>query len=165
MRRRICWFLLILFVLGAWHSAPVAMAEAELHQAEFHLKLPSELKPLEGEELAGYEAAVRGDLPCEAQTLLAAANKQRDAALLIAAVDSKADCLQVAREAANSLLRYPGAAREYRFGANRCAGFGCAIGEQSYHLYFLSDGARCLIVAVSGVESKEAERMLAGLRF
>lgn len=134
-------------------------------RGEFRMKLPQGFAPLEGEALAGYEAAVLRDYPNAAQTLLAAANDDRSAALLVAAIDSGVDCLDAAREAAGALLKYPDAARELRFGANRCAGFGCTIGEQAYHLYFFSDGARVFLVAVSGLESEETERMLAGLRF
>lgn len=134
-------------------------------QGEFRMKLPPGFAPLDSEALTGYEAAVLRDYPNAAQTLLAAANGDRSAALLVAAIDSGADCLDAAREAAGALLEYSDAAREFHFGSNRCAGFGCAIGEQAYHLYFFSDGARVLLVAVSGLESEETERMLAGLRF
>lgn len=141
-----------------------APAAAVFDAGGFHIELPRGLEPLAGEALAGYEAAVLSDYPGAARTLLAAANADRSSAVLAACIDSGADCLDAAREAAGALLRYPDAARELCFGENRCAGFGCAIGEQAYRLYFFADGARVLLVATAGLESDALDGMLSGLR-
>lgn len=129
------------------------------------LILPEGLKPLEGELLEAYEAAPQADYPDTAETILAAVDAERGAALTLARAVSDKDCLDAAREAAEVLIGNPDAAAEEEFGANRAASFACAIGEQTYRLYYLSDGAHLLIVGASGLEQSEIDQALASLEF
>lgn len=129
------------------------------------LTLPEGLEPLEGEMLAAYEAALQADYPETAETILAAVDAERGAALTLAQAESDKDCLDAAREAAEVLIGNPDAAAEEEFGETRAATFACAIGEQTYRLYYLSDGARLLIVGASGLEQSEIEQMLTTLEF
>ncbi len=167
MKRRLIFGTILILLAGRLLPGALGaptLAAAECSDGEFQMRLPRGLEPLDGEEMAGYEAAVLSDYPGAAQTLLAAASADRSAALLVAAIDSDAGCLEAAREAAGALLGYPDAARELRFGANRCAGFGCAIGAQAYRLYFFSGGAQLILIAATGLEAEDVEAMLAGLR-
>ena len=43
--------------------------------------------------------------------------------------------------------------------------FACAIGEQNYALYFLSNGAQLLVAGFSGLEESEISAILGSLRF
>ena len=129
------------------------------------LTLPAGLVILEGSALEGYEAAAQFDYPEAAHTILAAVDDQCTAALIVAEAESDMDCLLAAQEAAEALIGDPDAASEADYGKNRAAGFACAIGEQSYRLYYLSDGARLLIIGVSGLDEDVIEEMLTELRF
>ena len=129
------------------------------------ITLPAGLEALEGEDLEAYEAAAQFDYPDAARTILAAVNAERSASLILAEAETELDCLDAAREAAEALISDPEAAAEVEFGENRAAAFACAIGEQTYRLYYLSNGERLLIVGVSGVEQREIDEMLTGLSF
>ena len=142
-----------------------APAGVEFARGSLRVTLPYGMEVLEGEALEGYEAAVQIDYPITAQTILAAMDAERGAAVLIAEAATDMDCLSAARAAAESLIGNPDHAKEREFGGNRCAYFLCAIGQQIFRLYYLSDGERLLIVSASGLRQSEAEAMLAGLRF
>ena len=143
-------------------AAPVS---AQYEADGLSLTLPTGLEILEGVEFEAYAAAVRFDYPETAHTILAAVNAEHSAALIVAEAETDLDCLDAAREAAEKLISDPEAATEEEFGENRAAAFACAIGEQTYRLYYLSDGERLLIVGVSGVEQAEINEMLTGLSF
>ena len=141
---------------------PVGM---ELEFDGLRLTLPAGLEPLEGDMLEAYEAAVQSDYPETANTILAAVDPQSGAALLLAEIESEVDCLDAARDAAESLIGDPDMASEKTCGASRCASFSCAIEEQIFHMYYLSDGERLLIVSASGLEQSVIEDLLAGFQF
>ena len=129
------------------------------------LSFPSKLTILEGEALEAYEAAVQADLPDAAHTLLAAVDTESGAAIIISEMESELDPLDAAREAAEALISDPDAASEQEFGENRAATFACAIGEQTYRLFYLSDGERLLMVGASGLEQDTIDEILTGLTF
>lgn len=126
------------------------------------LTLPHGFEIVQSDVMAGFEAALHADYPDAAQTLFAAADAEREAAVIAAFVESDAESLDAAREAADALLGDPEAISEVQFGENRFVYFACAIGERGYHLYYFSDGARLFILGISGLESAEIEEMLAG---
>ena len=152
---------------GGLVSAVVSASpvRAEFEEDGLSLTLPAGLEVLRGEEFDAYEAAAWFDYPETARTILAAVDANRGAALVIAEAESDLDCLDAAREAAETLISDPEAATEETFGENRAAAFACAIGDQTYRLYYLSDGARLLIVGVSGVDQGAIDNMLTGLSF
>lgn len=129
------------------------------------LVLPEGFQLLEGEALAGYDAAVQAEYPNVARTLFAAVDENHGAALILAAAESDLDCLVAARQAAEELLGNSEAAEEKQFGGNRCGTFACAIGDQAYHLYYFSDGKRILTFGASGLEVGEIEELLKTLEF
>lgn len=142
-----------------------APAGVDVTRGDLQITLPAGMEVLEGEALEGYDTALQLDYPETAETVLAAVDAEREAMVIIAEIDSDMDCLDAAREAAEQLIGSPENAKERTFGENRCAYFLCAIGEQTFRLYYLSDGARLRIVGTSGLQRGEAEDMLAGLRF
>lgn len=129
------------------------------------IALPAGMTVLEGAALAGYEAAVQADFPGTAETILAATDEARGAVALLAGLDSDADCLDAAREAAQALLGDAAAASEQSFGENRCALFSCAVEGKPYHLYYFSNGERLLVAGFSGLETAEIEAALTELEF
>ena len=142
-----------------------APAGVEVTRGSLRITLPAGMEVLEDELLEGYDAAVQLDYPEIAETILAAVDPDREAMLIIAEIDSGADCLDAAQEAAQQLIGNPDNAKERTFGENHCAYFLCAIGDQTFRLYYLSDGARLLMVGTSGLARSEAEDMVAGLQF
>lgn len=127
------------------------------------LVLPPGFEILEEDALEGFEAALRADYPDAARTILAAVDATRDAAVAVAAVDSDADSLEAARDASDALIGDATAATEQRYGENRFASFACAIGDRPYYLYYLSDGARLLLIGATGLEAPELEALLTNL--
>ena len=138
---------------------------AEYEADGLRIVLPAGLKILEGDELETYEAVLNPDGDGAARTILAAVDAERGAALILAGMDSELDCLDAARNAADAMTGDPDAAVEAEFGENRAAAFSCAIGEQTYSLYYLSDGERLIIAGAIGLEQNEIDEMLAELRF
>ena len=152
-------------LVSALESSTPEPAGTEFERDGLRLTLPAGLELLEGEILEAYDAAVQFDYPDAAQTILAAVDVENGAALLLAEAESDADCLNAARDAAETLIGNPDIAKEKDCGENHCAYFACAIGEQTFRLYFLSDGERLLIVSASGLKGAEVEDMLAELEF
>ena len=152
-------------LVSALESSAPEPTGTEFARDGLRLTLPAGLELLEGEILEAYEAAVQFDYPDAAQTILAAVDVENGAALLLAEAESDADCLDAARDAAETLIGNPDIAKEKDCGKNHCAYFACAIGEQTFRLYFLSDGERLLIVSASGLKGAEVEDMLAELEF
>ena len=150
----------LLAALGTPEPAP-----AEFEADGLQIALPIGLEILEGEALEAHEAAVQLDYPEAARTILAAADAERGAALILAETDSELDCLEAAQNAAEALTGDPDAAEEAEFGENRAASFTCEIGEQTYELYFLSDGSRLIVIGAIGLEQDAIDEMLTGLRF
>ena len=140
-------------------------APVEYKRNGLRIALPIGLEPVEDAALEDYEAAVQADYPGAARTILVATDAEDEAALILAEVESGADYMDAAREAAEALIGNPDAPKELECGENRCAYFACAIEEQTFRLYFLSDGERVLIAAASGLKRGEVEAMLAELRF
>lgn len=128
------------------------------------LTLPAGLEILEGDALEAYDAAAQADYPDTARTILAAVDPDGAAVVLFEA-ESEVEALEAASDAANALISDPDAAGEVEFGRNKAAAFACAIGEQTYRLYFFSDGERLLIAGISGLEQDEIDEMLTGLKF
>ena len=141
-------------------SAPAAV---EFETGGLRVSLPSGFEILEGDALAAYEAALQADYPDSAKTILAAMDAERGAAAVFAEIESDTDCLDAAKEAAETLIGDAEAAKEAQFGENRCAAFACAIGEQIFRLYYLSDGSRLIVAGFSGLEQAEMEEILAGI--
>ena len=129
------------------------------------LTLPAGMEVLAGDELAAYEAAVQFDYPDAAKTILAAFDPERGAALVLACAETEAAPLDAAKEAAEALGGDPAEVEEKTFGKHKCATFACEIDDASYRLYFLTDGARLLTVAQSGIEDEEVQELLATLEF
>lgn len=127
--------------------------------------LPAGLEPMEDAELEGYAAAVQSDYPDAARIVLAAVDAEAGAAVSFSIAESAMDASTAAREAAERILGSADGVAEIQYGDHSCAAFACAIGEQTYTLYLLSDGARLLIVGTSGLEEAEIAAMLTGLRF
>lgn len=127
--------------------------------------LPLGLEPMEEAALAGYAAAVQGDYPDAARIVLAAADAEAGVAVAFSIVESDADADAAAREAAQRILGSAESVAQIQYGAHRWSAFACAIGEQTYTLYLLSDGERLLIVGASGLEESKIAAMLTGLRF
>ena len=136
----------------------------ELESDGLRLTLPSGFEALDEEALETYDAAAGSDYPDAAQTILAAADAERGAMLIIAAVDSQQDCLEAAREAADALLGNPDEAAEETYGDNRAGVFACAIGEQAFRLHYISDGQRLYIIGTTGLEPEEIAEMLIGFQ-
>ena len=134
-------------------------------QDGLQLLLPAGMVVLEGDALAAYDAAVQADYPDTARTLLAAVNSETGALLTIAEAESGANCLDAAREAAQTLIGDPDAAQAAEYGENRCAAFACAIGEQIFRLYYFSDGEHLRILGASGLTDAELDALLTGLSF
>ena len=152
-------------LISALATPTPAPAGVEFARDGLRLTLPAGMELLEGEILEAYEAAVQFDYPDTATTVLVAVDSESEAALLLAEIETDADCLDAAREAAESLIGDAELAKEKQCGENRCAHFSCAIGDQTFRLYYLSDGERLLIVSASGIRQAEIEAMLAGLGF
>ena len=138
---------------------------AEFEADGLQIVLPLGMIILEGDALAAHETAVQLDYPEAARTILAAVDAQRGAALILAEADSEQDCLDAARSTAEALTGDPDAAEEVEFGENRAAAFTCELDEQTYSLYYLSDGSRLIIIAALGLEQDEIDEMLSELRF
>ena len=145
-------------------SPTAAPAGEEFVHGTLRLTPPAGMKLLEGDALAAYEAAAQFDFPGAAETILAATDPARGAALTVVSIDSGADCLSAAREAAEALTGSTGAVEEATIGENACARFAWAMEDQSYRLCYLSDGARLIAVCTSGLDPAEEEALLAGLR-
>lgn len=124
--------------------------------------LPQGFELVEGDARAGFEAALQADYPDAAQTLFAAMDPAHEAAIVVSFVETTADSLDAAREAADALLGDPEAVAEVQFGENRFVSFACAIGERGYHLYYFSVGARLYVIGASGLENAQIEEMLSG---
>lgn len=145
---------------------PTAAPAGEVFASEdIIITLPAGLNILAGDELASYEAAVEDDFPGAGRTLLAAANEDYSAALVLSLVESKQSAAEFAREAAQIVLGGTDAVSEVNYGENSYSAFTCAIGEQQYKLYFLAGGDEMLVIASSGLTDAESETMLTGLNF
>lgn len=128
------------------------------------LLLPQRLSPLDADALEGYAAAAQSDFPGAGETILLAASADFSAAANFSAIDGASDALQAAREAAEGILGSADTVTELTYGENHCAAFACAIGEQTYSLYFFSDGARVIVAGASGLDASEISAMLSSLR-
>ena len=142
-----------------------APSGVEFTRGSLHITLPAGLEILDDAALEGYEAAVQLDYPDTADTILVAADMENGAVLILAEIKTDVDCLNAAQAAAEALIGNPEHAKERQLGENRCAYFLCAIGQQAFRLYYLSDGERLLIVSSSGLRRNEVEDMLTGMRF
>lgn len=138
-------------------------AGTEFSCEAFIVRLPAGLEPMDEAQLAGYDAAVQFDFPDTAQTLLAAADAQRGAALCFALRESAQLPLEAAQEAAASILGSPDNARELRFGENSGAGFAVAVEDSAYCIYFFSNGSQLLLVTLGGLTDEESASMLSTL--
>ena len=154
MKRTLCALLaLICLVCSAWAEialqpvspTPSAAPAGEVFSGEgLSLTLPAGFALLSQDALEGYAAAVESDYPGDAHIVLAAAD--------------------AAREAAERILGGSESVAEVQYGEHSCAALACAIDDRTYALYFLSDGARLLVCAVSGLEEKEISEILTGLQ-
>ena len=108
---------------------------------------------------------MESDYPGAAHVAMAAANAQREAYVALLTADSDLAAADAAREAAERILGSSDGVAEMQYGENACTALACAIDGRTYTLYFLSDGARLLVCAVSGLNAREISEMLAGLQF
>lgn len=127
--------------------------------------LPAGLEILDDAQREAYDAAVQADYPDAARPLLAAVNADASAAVYFSAVSLESDAATAAREAAQAILNSTVTLSDVQYGENAYTCFICAIGEQIYHLYYLSGTSETLIVSISGLEETEIESMLSGLIF
>lgn len=130
----------------------------------FSLTLPEGLEPLDEERLAAYLAAAQSDYPDAARTLLTALREDGSAAFTLSAIDSAADALSAANEAAQGILGSADTVAELSYGENRYAAFACAIDDKTYGLYFISNGTQIYIAGLSGLTDAETAMILESLR-
>ena len=132
---------------------------------EFTVRLSDALLPLDGEALAGYEAAAQSDFPNSGEMRLVAASEDFSAAISFALAPSDQSAAEAAREAAQTILGSDAGVVETRFGENDCACFACAIGDMTFHIYYFALDGRLLTVTASGVEDAELAAILESLTF
>ena len=175
MKRMLCALLaLICIACPAWAEVvlqpisptPSAAPVGESFSGDgISLALPAGFALLTQDALAGYAAAVESDYPGAARIVMAAADEARGAFVALLLTESDDSAADAAREAAERILGDSESVAEVQYGDNACAALACAIGERTYTLYFLSDGARVLVVAVSALEEREVAEILTGLQF
>lgn len=175
MKRTLCALLaLICLVCSAWAEialqpvspTPSAAPAGEVFSGEgLSLTLPAGFALLSQDALEGYAAAVESDYPGAAHIVLAAADGERGAFVALLQTESVLTAADAAREAAERILGGSESVAEVQYGEHSCAALACAIDDRTYALYFLSDGARSLVCAVSGLEEKEISEILTGLQF
>lgn len=132
---------------------------------EFTVRLSDELLPLDGEALAGYNAAAQSDFPDAGEMRLVAANEDFSAAIGFALAPSDQSAAKAAREAAQTILGSDAGVVETRFGENVCACFACAIGEMTFHIYYFALDGQLLTVTASGLEDAVLAAILESLTF
>lgn len=125
--------------------------------------LPVGMAILSAEERAGYDAAVSFDFPGAGTTLLLAAGE--GCALSFSTLETDQDAASAAREAAVAIFGSDASVEEITLGENNFSSFRAAVGEDTFHLFFLSNGERLLCVGASGLEEREIHAMLTGLSF
>ncbi len=132
---------------------------------EFTVRLSDELLPLDGEALAGYNAAAQSDFPDAGEMRLVAASEDFSAAIGFALAPSDQSAAEAAREAAQTILGSDAGVVETRFGENVCACFACAIGEMTFHIYYFALDGQLLTVTASGLEETDLAAILESLSF
>lgn len=175
MKRMLCALLALIWIsCPAWAETalqpvsptPSAVpAGASFSGDGLSLTLPAGFSLLSQDALEGYAAAVESDYPGAARIVMAAADEARGAYAALLLSDSHVSAAEAAREAAERILGDSESVAEVQYGDNACAALACAIDERTYTLYFLSDGARVLVVAVSALEEREVAEILTGLQF
>lgn len=132
---------------------------------EFTVRLSDELLPLDGEALAGYNAAAQSDFPDAGEMRLVAASEDFSAAIGFTLAPSDQSAAEAAREAAQTILGSDAGVVETRFGENVCACFACAIGEMTFHIYYFALDGQLLTVTASGLEETDLAAILESLSF
>ena len=175
MKRMLCALLALIWITcPAWAEITVlpslptpeaAPAGKAVSIDGVSLTLPAGFTTLDADALEGYAAAVESDYPGAAQILLAAQNAQREAYIALLSRESEVAAADAACEAAERILGDSDGVAEVQYGENPCAAMACAIEGRTYTLYFLSNGDRLLVCAVSALEAQEIAEMLAGLAF
>ena len=132
---------------------------------EFTVRLSDDLLPLEGDALAGYNAAVQSDFPDSGEMRLVAANADYSAAISFALAPSGQSAAEAAREAAQTILGSDAGVVETRFGGNACACFACAIGDMTFHSYYFALDGQLLVVTASGLADTDLAAILENLTF
>lgn len=127
--------------------------------------LPHGLHILEASELEGYEAAVQVNYPEAARTILIAANSDFTSLLSFSLFEIEADAASAASEASGKILGRADSVKETTHGENAYASFACAIDDQRYDLYYLSNGTQMLVIGAAGVDEAQLNSMLAGIIF
>ena len=132
---------------------------------EFAVRLSDDLLPLEGDALAGYNAAVQSDFPDSGEMRLVAANADYSAAISFALAPSGQSAAEAAREAAQTILGSDAGVVETRFAENVCACFACSIGDMTFHIYYFALDGQILTVTASGLEETDLAAILESLSF
>ena len=128
------------------------------------INLPYGLTLMDGDALAGYEAAVQDDFE-DTATTLAVATDDDGAMMLLAVCDSETDCVTAASEAAQDILGEGASVTALQFGDVSCAAFACSIQERDYRIYFFSNGTELLCVGTSGLSDAQISTSLESLKF
>ena len=131
----------------------------------FTFTMPDRLKVLDESLRAGYDAAAQADYPDTGRTLLSAMDESGSAMLTFSGMESDRDALSAAKEAAADILGSDESVTELNFGTHLCAAFACAIEEQVYRLYYLSNGEKLVILGATGMEDAEISMILSSLSF
>lgn len=155
--KKTLFFLMILALLPSLCLAETA--------ASISIELPDGLLPIEGEALAGYEAAAQADFPDAARTVLAALSEDAAMAAVVFAVESELDGPAAAKEAAEKIIGSTQSVSEVEYGENTFGSFVCAVGELQFELFYIADSGTLYIIGTSGMEKADTEEMLAGISF
>ena len=132
---------------------------------EFTVRLSDELLPLDGEALAGYNAAAQSDFPDAGEMRLVAASEDFSAAIGFALAPSDQSAAEAAQEAAQTILGSDAGVVETRFAENVCACFACSIGDMTFHIYYFALDGQILTVTASGLEETDLAAILESLTF
>lgn len=178
--KRIGLILLITALLGAFAYAegtistdivqtnvPTATPEptGEIFSCEMLIvTLPVGYTILSEAEIAGYTAAVEDAYQTNAQ-LLCVARNESNSAIFIAAIEDTSAAPDACRVAAKNMLGNADNACEYVYGENSYVGFACALDDDVYQIYYISDGTHLVTICTANLDAEEVARLLESLDF